>query len=515
VVAGAPGGGVPTQTNCAPGTKDAGASVLRRLAGLEYQLTLQDLFQLSAPPSLEGIPPDTAKEGFKTFAEVQTVSAQHLRAYLDKATELADALLADTTRRGKVLGCEPSAAGCLRAFLGRFGKLAFRRALDATELETYAKAAETNALDVTDQIRYAIETLLTSPNFLYRVELGSAQEGLSTLTGAEVASRLSFGLWGRAPSAELLDKGAQGALDTPEGLTQTAQSMLTDARTQQFFGAFFRQWLGYEALRAPTTPVPGWSDALMGPLQQETDQLVAEFAWQGKDFFESLTSNHTKITPEVATFYGLPAPAAGGVVEFPAGHVRANTGLLTHASLLSMKSDGDSIAIRGNWLRKTFLCESLEVPAAIAEQLGDLLVGLTRVQIVQKRNTEAACKGCHQVIDPIGIGFAKFDATGRFDSTVDITPYGVTPGLPGAPSPAFSSVAELSAKLKAMPEVAECLSERAFLYIYGRDAATADACTLGHGAEAFEASSHGFTALLKGLIDAPAFRLRRVPTGTP
>ncbi len=502
-------GGTATPDACAAATPDVGANILRRLSSLEYQLSLQDLFQLPSPPSLEGLPGDTEKDGFKVFAEVQTVSAQHLRSYLAKAQELTTALMSDSARRSKVLGCEPSATGCLRSFLTRFGRLAYRRALTTAELDAITARAERDAMDVNDRIPFAIEVLLTSPAFLYRAELGATAEGLSTLTPAELAAKLSFAVWGRGPSAELLDQADQGALATDAGVSQTVAKLLADPRAEVFYSGFFRQWLGYEAVRAPTTTVSGWNDALLPAMQAETDAVVKEFAWGGQNLLDSLTTSRTHTNAALATFYGLPAPAADGTVTIPTSHIRANTGLLTHASLLGAKSDGDLIALRGDWLRETFLCRKMQVPAAVAEQLGELLVGLTRVQIVRERNTRSECKGCHSIIDPIGVGLAKFDRAGRYDASLDITEFGITPALPDAPSPVFNSVAELAAKLHAMPEVSACLTSRAFLYVNGREPAQADQCAVKAAERSFSDQSNSFPSLLRGLVEAPAFRLRR------
>jgi hypothetical protein len=498
-------------SNCASPGSDTGATVLRRLSALEYQFTLQELFALAAPPSLEGIPPDTDKDGFKTFAELQTVSSQHVRAYLDKAHELADALMSDAERRQKVLGCEPTASGCLTSFTTSFGRLAYRRALSADEVTALTTRATADALDSSDQFRFVIEALLSSPNFLFRVETGDKLEGVATLTPEQLASRLSFALWGRAPSAELLDKADAGQLSTPAGLSELASAMLADARAQTFFGAFFRQWLGFETLRRPNVAPTGWTDSLLPLMQEETDRVVLDFSWGAKNVLDLLTTNQTRLSPASASYFGLPAPAADGTVSFPPGHFRENTGLLTHPSLLSMKSDGDPIAIRGNWLRKTFLCQQLTVPASLADEIGERLVGLTRQEIVQSRNTDAACKGCHSMIDPIGVGFAKFDSTGRYDETADIAQWGVTPGLPDAAAPAFASIGELSAKLRALPAVSACLANKAFLYVNGREAASEDACMLDAAGKTFSAGGQAFTSLLKGLVEAPEFRLRRAP----
>jgi hypothetical protein len=246
-------------------------------------------------------------------------------------------------------------------------------------------------------------------------------------------------------------------------------------------------------------------------MQEETDKVVADYAFGEKNVFDLLTTNQTRVSAEAATYFGLPAPAADGTVTFPSGHPRENSGLLTHPSLLSMKSDGDPIAIRGNWLRRTFLCEHLTLPPDLADELGERLVGLTRQQIVQTRNADAACMGCHSRIDPIGVGFAMFDSTGRYDETASIAEWGVTPGLPDAAEPTFASVGELAMKLRQLPVVSECLANKAFLYVNGHEPAAEDACTLDNAARSFAAGSQSFTSLLKGLVEAPEFRLRRAP----
>lgn len=505
-----------TPAACTGATPDTDASVLRRLSVLEYQRSVQSLLKLTAPPSADGIPVDNERLGFRTYAEFQTMSAENLRAYLEKAHGLASDLMADTARRTSVLGCQTSASGCLASFVTSFGKLAFRRPLEQTEVDAITSAATQNATDTDDQFRFAIEALLSSPSFLFRVEVGNSPEGLSTLSATELASRLSFALLGSGPSAALLDQAAAGKLDTPDGLHEVATSMLGDAAAQGFFSAFFRQWLGFNTLRSPVKPPTDWSDTLMPMMQAETDSVVQDFAWGGSSLLGMLTANYTTLDPALAKFYGLTAPASNGRLDFPAGNIREKSGVLTHASLLEAKSDGDLIAIRGNWLRKTFLCEELAPPPDLADQIGDLLVGLTRTEIVNKRNSMTQCLGCHASIDPIGMGFAQFDATGRFDSTIDVSGIMVAPALPDAETDqAFSTPAELAQKLAALPGVPACVANRAFLYVNGREPGAADTCTLSSATAAFAGANQSFPALLAGIVEAPAFRVRRAPAATP
>ena len=508
--------GTLTGETCAQVGMDSGAAVMRRLSNLEYQLTLQDLFGLTAPPALDGIPPDVDHNGFRTYANIQSVSAQHLRAYIDRAHALADALMADTTRRSRVLGCEPTASGCLRAFVGRFGKLAYRRPLETTEVDTIVNRATADALDATDQFRFVIEVMLSSSSFLYRVETGNGASPLATLTPHELAARLAFSIWGRAPDAALLDQAAAGALATPDGLATTAMTMLADARAKTFYQAFFRQWLGFEGIIAPPNTPAGWSDALVTDMVRETQLVVDDFAWGKRDLFGILSATYTRPTAALSTFYGLPTAAADGTAQFPSGHPRAGTGVLTHPALLAAKRDGDLIAMRGNWLRHTFLCKTLTIDPTVAEMLGELLVGLTRVEIVQKRNTEAACKGCHAIIDPVGVGFVKFDHTGRFDATIDGAEYGVASALPDAIGNApFSSIAELATKLQGMPQVTACVASKLFTYTEGREPVRADTCAVEAASKSFAAGGNDFSEMLKGLVTEPSFRLRRAAGATP
>jgi len=505
-------GEVITGTSCETAGIDATPSVLRRLTRVEYQLTLQDLLRLGEPPAIDAIPGDTAQDGFTAYAELHTVSSTLLRSYLQVAQEQADLLFADPTRLEQVVGCDFAAAGCLDGFVTEFGALAYRRPLEADEIASITTRAEEVGVDAEDQFRFALEVMLTSPNFLYRVELGDATEGLSNLTAREIASRLSFATWGRAPSADLLSQADAGALDTPEGLQAVATEMLSDPRARVFFQTFFREWLNFDEMKAPKEPARDWNAELMPAMQRETDAFLEEFAWTaGTDFFGALTANHTFVSPELAEYYGLPAPAADGRVEFPAGSPRENTGLLSHGSVLSAKSDGDSVALRGNWLRSTFLCEHLTIDASLLDEIGEELVGLTRLEIIAERNSRVQCVGCHASIDPIGVGFEQFDASGRFDDSVDLSQYPIAPAFPDAEDQSFDSVAQLGQTLAGMPEVAACLSSRVFLYAHGRNPDDQDACAVEQSTKEFIGNQHSFASMLLGLIEAPAFRLRRVP----
>ncbi len=501
-----------TDASCDEAGDDAGSSVLRRLSRIEYQLTMQDLFELEAAPDVGLIPQDVEQEGFTTFSALQSVSAAHLRAYLETVSVLFDDLAEDEARLDSVIGCEFESPNCLETFAMRFGRRAYRRALSETELADLMALAEEHGNDAMDQFRYVAQALLISPDFLFRVEVGDSNEALSNLTAEELASKLSFTIWGRGPSESLLDQAEIGDLSEPTALAAIVDELLADPKAEYFYQEFFRQWLGYGSLRAPIEPPADWSDDLMSAMTEETDTLIAEFAWEPqKHLFDVLTANHSTMSPDLAAFYGVQADA-GGQVTFTPEEPRYGAGLLGHASILSQKTDGDKVSVRGNWLRRTFICEELEIPAGLAEVLGEQLVGLTSMEIIAERNEEAACANCHSKIDPIGVGLAQFDATGRFDATVDLSTYPIAPGFPDAPEPEFTSLSDLARKLRAMPEISECLTERAFIYMLGRHAEQRDVCGFEEATLGFAADGGSFVSLLRHLVLSPSFALRRAPT---
>jgi hypothetical protein len=513
---------IPDPTSSAPAsageacsTLDASAVSLPRLSRLEYQLTLEELFELPTAPNVDELPQDSDFKGFRTLFALQNVTTEHLRAYQATAEALATALLADSARLNAVVGCDLASSGCLQTFVTNFGRLAYRRSLDDVELQAYLDLATTIGGSAEEQFTGVVSAMLSSANFLFRVESGNdPTAALATLTGEQLAARLSFTLIGRAPSAELLDLGKSGALDTEQGLMDAANELLASDKAREYFDAFFQQWLGFEQLRPPKQPEAWWDDALMLSMQNETQRFLRDYAWtEGVSFRDALVANHSFMSADLADFYGLPAPAADGLVEFPEGHDRFNGGLLTQAALLAQKRDGDRIAHRGAWIQSTFLCLDLTLPTELLDSVSDELAGLSFRQIVDRRNTDAACSTCHSLIDPIGVGLAAYDEAGRFQPDFDIYQYNITPMFPQAQTE-FSSAGELAVLLRDRATVAECITKKLFLYTSGREATQQDACTIARATEKFTSDQYRFASILEGLVASPQFRLRRAPAET-
>lgn len=489
---------------------NAGPSHLRRLNHLELGLTLQDLFALTEPPDLSLLPVEVTDHGFEGVVQRQTFSASHLTGYLGLAEKLSEQLLADPERRDRVVTCDVEDPRCLETFILAFGRRAWRRPVETHELSAIHAAASALSVNADERFGFVIQVLLTSPHFLYRVELGTS-DGLTSLTPHELASRLAFALWGTGPSQDLLDDADEWDLSDPNLLSSVAARMTRDDRWHALYMGFFEQWLGLNRPVAPGDPPPGWTENIVEAMADETRALVSEFAFgSGGDVFDILTANHTFIShADLGALYEPEAPIPVGHFEYPADHPRAHSGVVAQPALIAAKRDGELIPIRGNWLRSTFLCSDLTLPPGLVEDVADEIESLTEEELIRHRMADPDCGGCHQLLDPIGIGYSIFDQFGLYDPESHPERFDVATELVGAVDPGFTTMGELAATLRTMPELTECFVDRLYLFVSGRRPTYDDECHIRQMTEAFIAGDHNLRDLVIAMVSAPEFRVRR------
>lgn len=460
-----------------------------------------------------------------------------------------------------------SSDNCYSNFLGRFGRLAYRRPVTSIERDEITNFANQHAKDNADKFALTIELFLTSPLFLYRDETGgdwtecSVESGIcevndwskiryganghyaytrgktdlhcshtefgdpirgtpkkcyvSPIAGPlelneyQMASRLSFSLWGRGPDKNLLDQAQSGALNTAEGRRQVIQEMLQDDKSKQHFAEFFTQWLALFRLTTPDDKPQRWYDGAIADMKTETQALLSEHAWQGKNFLDVLTANHTYVNSNLAKYYGF--GDVSGKMEFDEGDPKAHTGILTHGANMFRKTDGDLVSIRGNWLRDTFLCKDIVLPASAQNAIANNFAGFSTLEVIKARNEELNCKGCHAKIDPIGIVLRSFDGTGLFDYGLNLSTYPVAPGFPDMEQAHIRTAKDLAFHLSMMPEVGRCLTKRMFLYTRFKEPSKADNCAIEKAASEFEASNFDLQTLIMSLTGDDNFTYRKLP----
>ena len=396
----------------------ASVSGLRRLSVNEYDNTIADLLK---DPSRSGVKllPQDGRSPFDNEYALQVASLALVEGVERLAGDAAQRLLRDTARRDEIVGCKPSAsddAMCFRGFLERFGQLAFRRTLAPEELDAMTMKLMPLAVESNDfyaAVDGAVRTFLQSPWFLYRVELGqSASGGAYKLAGTEVASRLSYLLWGSMPDRALLAEAEGGKLEDRALRRAVAAKMLDDGRARARVGRFHALWLGYETLKLPP--------ALSEDMQTETQALLDRVVFEDKrSWLVILRADETFVADALARHYGLPPTGVSGPVWVKYG-AAPRQGLFSHGTFLSngAKFSDTSPTMRGLAVRTRVFCESIpppppgvnpdEPPAAPTGTAGTCKVDR------YSAHASGGCAGCHSQLDPIGFGLERFDQQGRY-----------------------------------------------------------------------------------------------------
>jgi hypothetical protein len=489
---------------------------LRRLTNQEYAATLRDLLGVDA--SVQALPPDLTLHGFDNNAESISISPAHLEAYRAIAESTASNLIASSTLRAALVRCDPGAEGaaCLDAFVRRFGLQAFRRPLTNDEVSDLLTLANTSpaAEGPWGPVGRIVEAVLQSPSFLFKVEVGrpaSSQPGLVQLNGYEVATRLSYLLFGTTPDEQLLQAAASGELDTAQGTSSKALDMLNDGvRARPTIWSFASQWLRVVNLSQVDRPeFPRWSATLSAAMAEETRRVVERYTGlRGAPLLDLIDTQTTFVDSNLAPLYDLPSPTGGAWAEVALPSDRR--GILTHASILTLTANthGTTPILRGKYIRQALLCDDLPPPPPQVPNLPPPHPGLSERERLAEHRVSAACSGCHSLLEPLGFGLSQFDAIGAYrtldDAGLPIDAHGVIEGLPDS---SFVGAVELVERLRRESKVAACASTHLLRFALGRSETESDACTVSQLATVLQQGGD-FRALVSALAGTESFRYR-------
>ncbi len=502
-------------------------AVVRRLTRREYNSTLHELLADTSQPANAFLPDDPSL-GFDNTVAAQTVSPVLAEQYLNAAEQVArvaaPALLAQ-------LPCAASSrdTACVESFVRNFGQRAWRRPLLDAEVTRLLGVYQAESVDGGFDAGFALtlETLLVSAPFLFRIELGEPvpeSPGHYRPTAFEMATRLSYLMWGSMPDAELFARAADGTLRVPAQVGAQAERLLHDARAHDTVAHFHEQWLQLSSIE-PTHVAkdaivyPEASDALLTSMRTEAELFVADAFWNQPSGLSALfTSNASFGDARLAAFYGVPGPT-GATFEPVTLSASERPGLLTRAGLLSLFAhpDGTSPTKRGKFVRTRLLCQPLPPPPAnVKAMLPDRLPGQTTRERVAAHKTDPTCAACHNLLDPIGLGFEQYDGLGHFRAEEAGKLVDASGSIDGAdvPSPAFVGAAQLGQMLASSATVRSCVARQWFRFAYGREDVAADEAALSHLAQAFAESGGNFPKLLLDLTQMPEF-LERTAPGVP
>lgn len=494
-----------------------GPSPLRRLTHFEYDNSVRDLLGDTSAPGTR-FAPDSQRGLFDNALETQTVSVQLGEQYLDAAVALAEAAALD-----RVVGCDPSSATCMRDFITRFGRRAFRRPLTPAELDEMLATfgAGSTAVDANTGARAVIAAFLASPKFVFRPEYGGRQSVLpdaKQLTAFELAARLASLLWASLPDDALLDLAASGQLESAEQVAMQARRMLLDDRAKPAQAAFYRQWFGLARLTSVNKDpavYPGFGPTLRGAMAEETRAFVDHVLWQDDARLETLlTASYSFVNAPLAELYGVPPPSASGLSKTALDPAR-RAGVLTQASVLTAFSGAyqSSPVLRGVWVRVRLLCQDFPEPPAEVPPLPQLQAGVSNRERFALLTAEPACRGCHELIDGLGFGLEHYDGIGAYrerDQGLPVDASGEIRHTADIDGP-FHGGPELARRLADSAQVRDCAATQWLRYALGRREATDDTCSLVALREAFAATRGNLQELMVALTQTDDFRSYRQP----
>ncbi len=468
---GPPPGDVPTAEEAA----EVGVSGARRLTALEYRNTVFDLTGVDVTQAELILPTDERTPFDNDFTK--QISSQALIVGSELlAGEVAGTVVADPALRADVVSCEPSGPAdeaCFRTFVEEFGRRALRRPVGAAEVDAFVDHFMPHAAEANDfwiAIDSGLRAFLQHPEFLFRVEIGSPIAGmpdLRRLGDFEIATRLSYFLWGSTPPDWLLEAAEAGELTDPARLRDAAATMLEDERALGRLARFHAMWLAYEQIPA--------SADLAADMRAETDALLERFIFdESRPWTDVLTANESFLTPELAAHYGLPAPAnpEGEWVPY-AGTSRA--GLLSHGTFLGAvaKFSDTSPTQRGLLIRTRLFCMTIDRPPPDLNVNSDEPPQAADPDACKSEAysmwQQDGCKQCHVFMDPVGFGLENFDALGRYRTTEPDKPECTIDGtgtLEGVGT--FQGPAELGQLMAESEDVDRCVATQLYRYAAGR-----------------------------------------------
>jgi hypothetical protein len=492
-----------------------------RLTGTQFRNTVQAVFGFVGP-STDALPQDGQPDGFANQADRLSVPPLLASRFMVATDEIAANVLG---RSSEFLKCPVDGLGagtCLRDFLTGVGARAWRRPLTPAEVDKYAalysKIAGANGPGVA--FKSVVQTLLLSPNFLFRTELGDGQAsgGTITLTHHELASALSYMLTDAPPDAPLMDLADRGKLRDPATLAAEARRLLEGgAQAKRIVGSFFQQWLQFDGLPALTKDAalfPTYTPEVVTDLMAESQALIDAvlFDKAGEQSVKGLlTANYAFVNSRTAPLYGVQASGTALVkTPLPAAQRR---GLLTSAAFIGAASDSDdtNLPARGRIVREQALCATVAPPPADF-QLEDAKItpDMTNREKFIVHTTNPACAACHAMFDGIGYAMEQYDPIGRFRTmdkakTIDAT--GTLP-LPSG-TLTFSNYVDLIDQVSKLPETFDCVASRYDAYSTGRAPGDIPQCESDPIAKAFASSGYRLDALVAAIVSSPNFALRR------
>src|SRR2546421_689194 len=424
--------------------------------------------------------------------------------------------ISDTPSRQKIFTCRPTLPNeeqpCARQIIARLGAEAYRRPLGGDEVDRLLPFYETGAAKEGFEggVRTALEAILASPHFIFRLEREPGDVppgGAYRIADADLASRLSFFLWGTPPDQELLALAAQGKLTGPT-FEKEGRRMLADSRGDALGSRFAAQWLrlqDVEKVHPDPNFYPNFDNTLAASMRRETELFFNSLVREDRSVLDLYRADYTFVDERLARHYGFQGVTGDQFRRVPYPD-DARRGLLGQGSILVQTSlaNRTSPVLRGKWVMEVLMGTPPPPPPPDVPPLDDtgeakdgrMLTTRERMEIHRKNPT---CNSCHRFMDPIGLALDNFDVTGKWRVRENGQPLDTRGDFyDGTP---VTTPAELTHALMKRPTpLLRTFTENLFAYALGRRAEYFDQPTIRAMTKAAAANDYKMSAFILGVI---------------
>ncbi len=495
---------------------DVGISYLQRITRIQYKNAVADLLGVDGSAA-DALPADEKIGKAFDANSVAAVDMLTVEAYQSVAEELAQSAIANIDA---ILSCDVATVGedeCAKQMIARLGRRAYSSRLSPDDLDEFVSlyAGQKAEDGFHAGLQIAIQAILQSPRFLYRVELTPPDAGakIAILSDDEIAQRLSFFLTHSIPDDELLSAADAGELSDAEGIQKQAARLIETPRGHAVVASFHMQWLGLTdvpTLVKSSELFPEFG-TLSASAKTETEAFIDHVMFADDATLTTLlTADYSIVDDKLASLYNVELPEgtpAGEFAEVTLPNERA--GILTHASFLASHAHPDQASPikRGVFVLRNIMCAPLaDPPPNVSTEPPEIDPNATVRERYEQLTSGPDCVACHSQINPVGYGFGAYDAIGRRQELELGQPVDESGSLLGTP---FVGPTELAGLLAADERVDACVVSQWFRFALGRATAVEDACTVDSLLTSFRSNDKDVKQLLLGIATSDAFRLRR------
>ena len=423
--------------------------------------------------------------------------------------------------RARVLICDPdSGPACIERIVGNLARHAYRRPVSKAEvavLVKFAGLAKAHGQSADQGIQLALQAMLVSPNFLFRIEHDpnpADPAAVHRISDVELASRLSYFLWSSTPDDELMDLAEAGKLHIPAVLDSQVKRMLADQRSSALAANFADQWLeirNLDVVKPDPQRFPEWDAELRDAMRTETNLFFDYVLRQNRPMADFLDARYTFLNERLARHYGIegvkgPEFRKVDLTTDQRGGVLGQAGVLTVSSYATRTS----VVIRGKYILQEILGTPPAPPPPGIPPLDEAAVGtlLSLRQQMEQHRSNPVCASCHSKVDPLGFGLENYDATGKWRTLDGKFPVDASGTLPNGKT--FTTPPEMRAALVTLvPQFSRALAGKLLMYALGRGIAPYDRRALDQITSRLAGDGYPFQTAIYEIVRSAPFQMRR------